>query len=149
MIIDLAITDCLVVRDGKFLVIAEGKAGREGKFNLPGGHVDPDEFFATAAAREVLEESGYQVKITGFLGIYQHIYEGRSVNVGGPVFLAEVTGGKATPTTEHPEVKWITAEEAAQMERDGQFWPVHPAKVIADYQRRGAYPLDAVQSTRG
>jgi len=148
MVIDLAITDCLVVRDGKFLVIAEGKPSREGKFNLPGGHVEPDEFFAAAAAREVLEESGYDVKITGFMGIYQHIYEDRQVNVGGPVFLAEVIGGDAKPSVDHPEVKWITADEAAQMERDGMFWPVHPAKVIADYAQRGAYPLDAVQSTR-
>lgn len=149
MIIDLAITDCLVVQNGKFLIISEGKPGREGKFNLPGGHVEPDESFAAAAIREVLEESGYQVQVTGFLGIYQHIYEDRQVNVGGPVFVAEVTGGDAKPSAEHPEVKWVTADEAAQIERDGLFWPVHPAKVIADYQRRGAYPLDAVQSTRG
>jgi len=149
MIIDLAITDCLVVKDSTFLVISEGKPGREGKFNLPGGHVEAGEFIADAAVRETLEESGYQVKLTGFMGIYQHIYEDRQMNVGGPVFVAEVVGGEATPSTQHPEVKWITAEEAAQMERDGQFWPVHPAKVIADYAQRGAYPLDAVQSTRG
>lgn len=149
MIIDLAVTDCLVVRDGKFLVVAEGKPSREGKFNLPGGHVDASEFIADAAVREVLEESGYEVKITGLVGTYQHIYEDKQINVGGPVFVAEVIGGEARPSAEHPEVKWITAEEAAQMERDGQFWPVHPAKVIADYQRRGAFALDAIQSTRG
>lgn len=149
MIIDLAITDCLVVKDGKFLVIAEGKPGREGKFNLPGGHVEPDEFIADAATREVLEESGYKVKITGLVGTYQNIYEAKQVNVGGPVFAAEVIGGEAKPSKEHPEVKWITAEEAVQMERGGMFWPAHPAKVIADYQRRGAFPLDAIQSERG
>lgn len=37
--------------------------------NQPAGHVDPGEHPADAAVRETLEETGYRVQLTHFLGI--------------------------------------------------------------------------------
>jgi 8-oxo-dGTP pyrophosphatase MutT (NUDIX family) len=143
---DFAIVDCLVEHEGKFLVIMESKSGREGRYNLPGGHVDDFETIAEAAIREVKEESGYQVELTGFLGIYQSIYPEKQLNVGGPVYLAKVTGGEAQASVEHPEVVWMTADEILEVADAGKFWTSYPPDLIRDYLRRGSYPMELVSS---
>jgi 8-oxo-dGTP pyrophosphatase MutT (NUDIX family) len=145
---DFAIVDCLVEQDGKYLVIQESKPGREGLYNLPGGHLDDVETIAEAAVREVEEESGYQVALTGFIGLYQTVLPDKRLNVAGPVFLAKVTGGAATASAEHPEVRWVTADELLMLAEQGKFWTSYPPDMIRDYLRRGAYPLDAVFSSR-
>lgn len=143
---DFAIVDCLVEQDGKFLIMAEGKPGREGKYNLPGGHVDDEETLAEAAIREVLEETGYQVELTGFLGIYQSIYPAKQLNVSGPVFLAKVIGGAARPSEAHPESRWVSADELLELAASGKFWTTYPPDLVRDYLRRGSYPVELVSS---
>ena len=45
-----------VLRDGQILLVREGKPASYGKWNLPGGHLEPFEELARGAAREVREE---------------------------------------------------------------------------------------------
>jgi len=143
---EFAIVDCLVEQDGKFLIMQEGKPGREGLYNLPGGHVDDSETIAETAIREVEEETGYQVELTGVLGTYQSIFPAKQLNVCGPVFLARVTGGEAKISKDHPEVRWVTADEFMKLCDEGKFWTIYSKRLMQDYLRRGAYPLDAVFS---
>jgi len=145
---DFDIVDCLVEQDGKFLIVQESKPGRENLYNVPGGHIIDGETIAEAAIRETFEESGYRVELTGFLGIYQSIIGAKQLNVAGPCYLARVTGGEARVSEEHPEVRWVTVEEFLALAADGRFWTSYLPDLMADYQRRGAYPLDAVSSTR-
>ncbi|WP_432090898.1 NUDIX domain-containing protein [Streptomyces sp. NRRL F-5630] len=53
--------DVVCIRDGAVLLIERGWPPHEGQFALPGGHVDPGETSRTAAARELLEETGVDV----------------------------------------------------------------------------------------
>jgi ADP-ribose pyrophosphatase YjhB (NUDIX family) len=147
-IFEYAIVDVLVERDGKFLIVREGKKGRENMWNLPGGHVDNLETIAEAAIRETQEETGYKIELTGFLGIYQALYQAKDLNVAGPVFLGKVVDGEATTSSKHPEIKWVTAEELIVMANRGEFWTKYPPLLVKDYQRRGAYPLELVSSCR-
>ena len=58
-----AIVDTLVLKDGKLLLVKRtGKLLEGGKWALVGGFVDRDETLAQAAAREVMEETGWTVK---------------------------------------------------------------------------------------
>jgi ADP-ribose pyrophosphatase YjhB (NUDIX family) len=143
---EFAVVDCLVEKDGKYLLIQESKPGREGLYNLPGGHIDGTETIMEAAIREVEEESGYQVELAGFLGVYQSVYPEKRLNVAGPVFLARVVGGDARISEEHPEVRWVTGDELLELADGGKFWTTYVPRLIHDYLRRGAYPLDAVSS---
>lgn len=60
--------DCrgVVFRDGKLLLVKELA---DGGWTLPGGWVDVGEPLSTAVEREVLEESGYQVKAVKLLAV--------------------------------------------------------------------------------
>lgn len=145
--LEFAIVDCLVEKNGKFLLVKEGRAGREGKWNLPGGHVEGGETLGEAAVREAEEETGCKVALTGFLGIYQGIY-GNDLNVSGPIFLAKVVGGKERTSEEHPALKWVTADELLAMAEAGEIWTKYPPFLIKDYLRRGALSLEWVFSKR-
>ena len=60
----------VVVRGGKLLCVEERVAGQL-VINQPAGHLEPDESLQQAAIREAREETGYDVRLTGFIGAYQ------------------------------------------------------------------------------
>jgi 8-oxo-dGTP pyrophosphatase MutT (NUDIX family) len=60
----------VVVRDGRLLMVEERAGGRL-VFNQPAGHLEPDESLQEAALRETREETGWEVRLTGFVGAYQ------------------------------------------------------------------------------
>ena len=60
----------VVVRAGRFLVVEEEAQGLR-VLNQPAGHLEPGESLAEAARRETLEETGWDVRLTAFIGAYQ------------------------------------------------------------------------------
>ncbi len=60
----------VVVRDGRLLMVEERVNGGL-VFNQPAGHLEPDESLSEAALRETREETGWDVRLTAFIGAYQ------------------------------------------------------------------------------
>jgi 8-oxo-dGTP pyrophosphatase MutT (NUDIX family) len=60
----------VVVDNGRLLMVEERVAGLD-VFNQPAGHLEPDESIMDAAIRETLEETGWQVELSAFIGAYQ------------------------------------------------------------------------------
>jgi len=60
----------VVVDAGRLLVVEESVAGRL-VLNQPAGHLEPDESLLEAALRETREETGWDVRLTAFVGAYQ------------------------------------------------------------------------------
>ncbi|HCV95258.1 MAG TPA: NUDIX hydrolase, partial [Stenotrophomonas sp.] len=60
----------VVVHDGRLLLVEERIDGRL-VLNQPAGHLEPGESLAAAALRETLEESGWEVRLNAFIGLYQ------------------------------------------------------------------------------
>jgi len=60
----------VVVRDGRLLLVEEAIDGRQVLIQ-PAGHLEPDESLAAAACRETLEETGWTVRLSAFIGTYQ------------------------------------------------------------------------------
>ena len=55
--------DNLVIKDNKILLVKRAERLLEGgKWSLPGGFVDRDETIKEAVAREIMEETGYEVE---------------------------------------------------------------------------------------
>lgn len=65
------VTVATVVVDGGRLLMVEETVGGRLVLNQPAGHLEPDESLIEAALRETLEETGWQVRLTAFVGAYQ------------------------------------------------------------------------------
>lgn len=78
---------------------------------MPGGQVEEGESLRDAAIRETKEESGIDIQIIKFCGIFQNV--GRSIC--NTLFLARATGGKPTPGPESLEVGFFPVEKALDM----------------------------------
>lgn len=61
----------LVERDGRFLCVEE-RVGGQLVLNQPAGHWDEGETLFQGAIRETLEETAWQVELTGLIGVYEY-----------------------------------------------------------------------------
>ncbi|MCZ8158838.1 MAG: NUDIX hydrolase [Rhizobiaceae bacterium] len=80
-------------------------------WEVPGGQVERGETPHQAAVREVLEESGIEVAILGFSGVFHNIGNDRS----NCLFLASPTGGQLRTSAESVEVGWFKLPAALDM----------------------------------
>ena len=65
------VTVATIVGNGtQVLLVCEDIDGRQ-VLNQPAGHLEPGESLQQAAVRETLEETGWEVELTGLVGIYQ------------------------------------------------------------------------------
>ena len=62
--------EVLVVRDGRVLLVQRAIAPARGKWDIPGGFLEADEHPEAGAIRELREETGLAITLTGLLGIY-------------------------------------------------------------------------------
>lgn len=93
-----------------------------GRWCLPGGGMDAGESAAEACVRELLEETGLEVRVTKLIGIYTTpdiLMEYPDGNRTQPVafsFEAEITGGELGLSDETTEVGWYTTQEMESMD---------------------------------
>jgi ADP-ribose pyrophosphatase YjhB (NUDIX family) len=59
----------MLIRDPEGRILLQRRAD-SGLWGLPGGHLTPGESVAECATREIMEETGWRVKVIGLLGIY-------------------------------------------------------------------------------
>lgn len=98
----------LVTNDqGEILLVKSPWRGWE----YPGGLIEPGETFQQALHREVMEEAGVEIEITGFVGICKNI-ERDIVNID---FTAKYLRGELRTSEESTEVVWATPEKAMEM----------------------------------
>ena len=75
------------------ILIAQRPAGKwqAGRWEFPGGKIEPGETAAVALARELLEELGITVHDARSMGVFPHDYPDRSVDVA--LWLVTAFGG--------------------------------------------------------
>ena len=104
----------VVEKDGKYLLVQEAQEKCRGKWNIPAGHLDPNETIIDAAKREVKEECGFDVELTGVCQIGTIKREDDAwVSV---IFSTRVLNGdiKFDPNG-ILDAKWFTYEEIVNM----------------------------------
>ncbi|AVT33869.1 DNA mismatch repair protein MutT [Plantactinospora sp. BC1] len=79
-----------------------------GRWEFPGGKVEPGESEVAALIRECAEELGVRVEIGDRVGRDVRMGHGRSVL---RVYLAELVDGDQPQPLEHSELRWLRPEE--------------------------------------
>ncbi|MEJ9216796.1 NUDIX hydrolase [Paenibacillus glucanolyticus] len=98
----------IVINDNNEILLIKGP--RRG-WEMPGGQVEEGESLSKAAIRETKEESGIDIEIIRFCGIFQNV--GNSIC--NTLFLAKPIGGELTPSSESLETGFFPIEEALAM----------------------------------
>ncbi len=100
-----------VVRDGKILLVQERQDGR---WAMPGGWADVGELPSAMVAREVWEESGFEVRPHRVVGVFDANRGGRPLEFFHAyklVFLCELLGGEARLSEETTDVGFFAFDE--------------------------------------
>ena len=93
-----------------------------GRWCLPGGGMDPGESAAETCVREVLEETGLEVRVTKLVGIYTtpdlliEFPDGNKIQPVAFSFEAEITGGELGLSDETIAFGWYTVAEIEAMD---------------------------------
>ncbi len=107
------IASVLVEKDGKFLLVKEKLESGKEYWIVPGGKVEFGETIEQAALREIAEETGLNINLTGFIGYDEAIvtkYDYHTVIFfyhGEPIDKKEIV---------LPNVKYFSLEEIKNLE---------------------------------
>ena len=139
----------IVVRDGQLLMVEE-RANGALVLNQPAGHLEPDESLLDAALRETREETGWEVRLTAFVGAYQWKAPLHADGSGGRHYMRFAFA--AEPVSELPDARldegivralWLAPEALrgmASRHRSPLVW-----RAVADYLGGSRHPLDLVR----
>lgn len=86
-------------------------------YAIPGGALELGETLTQTVQREVMEETGIAVEVTGLIGVYSdpdHVIEftdGEVRQEFSICFRADPTGGKPRTSNESKEVLWVAPDD--------------------------------------
>jgi 8-oxo-dGTP diphosphatase len=89
---------------GEILLVRTHKRGWE----IPGGQVEIGETLVEAVMRETQEEAGVTIAISALGTVQSNLSRGLVIFS----FLADYRSGELTTSTETPEVRWVTRDQA-------------------------------------
>ncbi len=105
----VAVTAVIQDDDGRVLLI---RRTDNDLYSIPGGGVELGETLTQTVQREVLEETGINVQVTGLIGVYsdpEHVIEftdGEVRQEFSICFRATPVGGELRTSDESKEVRW-------------------------------------------
>lgn len=115
----------IIVRDdaGRCLLLkrSTGSKGNPGKWELPGGKIDPGESLDEALLREVAEETGLTISIQGVAGAAES--ELPAWKVVYLILEGRVESGEVRLSEEHDDYVWVDPQKLPTMDLADQFRP--------------------------
>ncbi|MBQ8298557.1 MAG: NUDIX domain-containing protein [Clostridia bacterium] len=133
----------IIEYENKFLLVKEMKKHCYGKWNLPSGHVEENEYIFNAAIREVKEETNLDVELKGLISVYNNMFEENFCI--SFVFASKIDKYNEIKFDEDEikEVNWYSFEEIRNMSanlRDSEYI----INVIEKYINNDIKPLDTI-----
>jgi ADP-ribose pyrophosphatase YjhB (NUDIX family) len=132
----------VVFRGDELLLVRELLDG--GRWTLPGGWADVNDRPSEAVEREVYEESGYRVRVTKLLALYDRRLHGHTPPIVWGVyklfFACELTGGAPTTSIETGGAAFFPEDAIPELSL-GRVTPEEIARLFA-HHRNPAWPTD-------
>jgi 8-oxo-dGTP pyrophosphatase MutT (NUDIX family) len=106
----------VIIRDDEGKILLERRSDC-GWWGMPGGRVEAGESVEQAAIREVLEETGLAVRITGLIGLYSEpagrivTFPDNVVHLVDAAVTAEIVSGILTRSSESEELRFFSPQE--------------------------------------
>lgn len=133
---DIHVTVATVVHcQDHFLLVREYNADHQICYNQPAGHLESGETLTEGARRELLEETGLTLPITGWLGLYPYQPTHESDSFIRITFIAQAPGLLDT-RPQDPDIidcLWATSEQILTL--SPQFRSPLVLRCIQDYHR--------------
>lgn len=119
----------VILKDDKILFVQEAVEPHRGKWNFPLGQIENNETIEEAIIREAKEETGYDIELTDFLGVYQSL-SAPGVNVIIVMFKAKPIGGELDFDKEELlQSRWFALEDFNKLP-DGELFHTEMRNVI-------------------
>lgn len=135
---------CALIRNDEGLVLAVRRGpsmGNAGKWEFPGGKTRPGEDLEDCIIREIDEELGIDIIITGRLDAVEHDYGEKQIRL--IPFLCE-TLSSAPVLREHDEYRWMRADELGTLDMTAADVPI-----AMQYAEGSATPESEEQKPEG
>ncbi|KPL61014.1 NUDIX hydrolase [Rossellomorea vietnamensis] len=128
----------------KVLIIKENKPSAVHKWNFPSGHIEYGEDILYSARREVIEETGLDVKLIGTTGVYNF-----TSNTNNQVimfhFIGEVTGGSLKlEEDEITDSRWIKTNDLLAFEKEDLREPHVLRQIINNLLEENIYSIGVI-----
>jgi ADP-ribose pyrophosphatase YjhB (NUDIX family) len=105
-----AVEAIIINSKNDLLVLKRNNPPAKGEWWFPGGRIRRGETFFQTLIREVREETGLEVKMLGFIGVYERIFRERhDIPI---VFLCRCEDENVILNSEHSEYKFLDANKA-------------------------------------
>ena len=115
----------VVIEDGRALLIRRGSEPLRGQWSIPGGMLELGESLKAGVARELLEETGLQVRVLDLIEVFDRIYVKEGEPVTAPTqrpryhyvivdYLCERISGEARAGSDVTDVVFAREDELEQ-----------------------------------
>jgi len=106
----------LIVHEGKVLLVREAaydEGTNEGKWDVPGGRINPEEPILEGLQREVTEESGLLIEPGEVLGVFETFptIKGEACHIVRVYYEATPQTLEVALSQDHAEFAWVTVSD--------------------------------------
>ncbi|MDO4241657.1 MAG: (deoxy)nucleoside triphosphate pyrophosphohydrolase [Microbacteriaceae bacterium] len=109
------VVGAVIVQNGKIMAARRGtQMSQPGKWEFPGGKIEPGETTEQALVRELREEMRCDVRVGAKINTHTEHYDFGTVTLS--CFYCELANNSAQPTLlEHSEIRWLNPHNSAAL----------------------------------
>ena len=104
----------IITKGGKIFATQRGYGDFKDGWEFPGGKVEQGESPEQAIIREIEEELGADIRVTGFLTTVEHDYP--TFHLSMDCFWAELKKGSSVELLEHEAAKWLSLDSLDEVD---------------------------------
>jgi len=112
----IQVVAAFLVRDGRFLLSCRSSGPYSGKWEFPGGKIEPGETEEEAIIREIKEELGMDISTGKKMGVFTHDYPERTIEMTLIECVPENEEWQISSDGSHTDFRFVNEEEATSLD---------------------------------